>query len=80
MASQGLAGRVFGSVAMIGLSGRFLGSVARKGVSSVLEEDKAPAGRDERYRAAGAHGVVNGAYLARTQTIILYRYVLSREL
>ena len=83
VASKGLAGGVFGSVAMIGLSGRFLGSVARKGVSGVLGEDKALVGREERYRAAGAHGVVSGARpepCPNTRTIILYGYVFSRAL
>jgi hypothetical protein len=53
VASKGLAGRVFGSVAMIGVNGRFPGSVAKKGVRGVLKKGRVLRGSDEKDRAGG---------------------------
>jgi hypothetical protein len=53
VASKGLAGRVFGSVAMIGVSGRFPGSVAKKGVRGVLKKGRVLRGSDEKDRTGG---------------------------
>jgi hypothetical protein len=53
VASKGLAGRVFGSVAMIGVNGRFPGSVAKKGVRGVLKKGRVLRGSDEKDRTGG---------------------------
>jgi hypothetical protein len=53
VASKGLAGRVFGSVAIIGVSGRFPGSVAKKGVRGVLKKGRVLRRTDEKDRTGG---------------------------
>jgi hypothetical protein len=53
VASKGLAGRVFGSVAMIGVNGRFPGSVAKKGVRGVLKKGRVLRGSDAKGRTGG---------------------------
>ena len=55
VARKGLINSDFGSVATKGLASEFLGSVASKGVMRILEGDRGPRGRNERYCGAGGH-------------------------